>query len=365
MLPRFCSVRDVPGLLGGVPLYRCGHHARDDHCRPVLWRSWAGLDSVSDPGLLSGGDEHRQQRNAGRGPALVHTSITTSHHPLTANPQSHLRSEWCWPTSAAATWTGGCCPYVESRWSSSSCSVFTSYPSLQSTSPAGLTSSRQSRPWSVSGGEKTRWSSSKKYSQTWTSSIWVWRGPGGNIWTPEWPGLSSAPSASCSSSRWADKSGLPGLGSVLIFPGHGIQHDHRLLSPLLPTVRALPGGPSGRHTGHHHPPQRRHRSRHCQDLQEENSPGHFRPRHRPQSRHPGPLLLLQAVLRALRLDLGPAPLHHRHHLHLHDWLRCHCLDSHGGNPANKGIKVKWDFITEQMANLIKNLIFKQKRNRPS
>ena len=74
MLPRFSSVRDVPGLLGGLPLYRRGHSSRDDHSRPVLWRSWAGLDSVSDPGVPGGGHHHHHQRNARRGASLVHTS---------------------------------------------------------------------------------------------------------------------------------------------------------------------------------------------------------------------------------------------------------------------------------------------------
>ena len=78
-LPRLCAVRDVPGLLAGFPLYRCGHHARADHTRQVLWRGGAGPHSVSDPGVLSGGDEHPHQRNARRGPALVHAGISSTH----------------------------------------------------------------------------------------------------------------------------------------------------------------------------------------------------------------------------------------------------------------------------------------------
>ena len=81
MSPRFSSVRDVAGLPGGVPLYRRGHLPRAHHSRPLLWRSWAGLDSVSDPGVLGGGDDHHQQRDAWRGASLVHTSTAILSQP--------------------------------------------------------------------------------------------------------------------------------------------------------------------------------------------------------------------------------------------------------------------------------------------
>ena len=125
-------------------------------------------------------------------------------------------------------------------------------------------------------------------------------------------------------------------GSHVLLPGDRLQHDHCLLPHSVQRGGRVPGQPRGRHPGNHHPPQRRPRTLHRQDLQQKNPVGDLQPRHQPQSDHPRPLLLLQAVVSHGSLVLGPPAQHHPHDLQLHDWFRCSCLDCHGRNPAHQG-----------------------------